>query len=80
MQAVLSGDVQPLEQLLMAYMSLQPLGVNHMKLGAELELRSLIRAQSVDVQPLGLARTMLPHRALFVVMSWKRMNPLCIGS
>ena len=80
MQAVLPGDVQPLEQLLIAYMSLQPLGVNHMKFGAEVELRSLINAQSVVAHPLGFARTILLQRALFVIMSWKRMNPLCIGS
>ncbi len=80
MQVVLSGVVQPFEQLLKAYMSLQPLGVNHIKLGAELEFRSLTSAQSVTVQPLGLASAILLQRAEFVVMSWKAMNPLCMGS
>src|SRR5919109_5656910 len=57
-------------------MSSQSLGLSHMKLGAEPELRSLIRAQSVTEQPVGFARTRLLQRAEFDVMSWKSTKPL----
>lgn len=56
--------------------SLQSLGVSHMKLGAEAELRSLIRTQSVTLQVLGFVRTNWLHRAVLVEISWKDMNGL----
>ena len=59
-------------------MSLQSLGVSHMKLGAEGELRSLMRAQSLTApQVVGFARTILLQRLVLLVMSWNATNPLC---
>jgi hypothetical protein len=49
---------------------LQSFGVSHMKFGAEPELRSLIKVQSVTLpQVLGFARTRLLQRAELLVMS-----------
>ena len=76
MQVLLSADVQPFEQPLAAFISLQSFGVSHMKFGAEFELRSLTRVQSVTPQPLGFARTMLLQRAALDVTSWNKMKPL----
>lgn len=76
MHAALPSDVQPLEQTLEPRMLSQSLGVSHIKFGAEPELRSLMRAQSVTAQPLGFARTRLLQRAEFDVISWNKMNPL----
>ena len=56
---------------------LQSLGVNHMKLGAEPEFRSSIRAQSVTEHPLGFARTMLEQRAALLRISAKDVKGLC---
>jgi len=48
-----------------------------MKFGADAELRSLIRTQSVTLpQVLGFARTSWLQRAALLVMSWKEMNGL----
>jgi hypothetical protein len=76
MQVLLSAVVQPFEQPLAAFISLQSFGVSHMKFGAEFELRSLTMLQSVTLQPLGFASTILSHRAALDVMSWNTMNPL----
>jgi len=57
----------------------QSFGVSHMKLGADPELRSLIKVQSVAEQPLGLARTTWEHLAGLLVMSVKNTNGLCSG-
>ena len=76
MHVLLSADVQPFEHPLAAFMSLQSFGVSHMKFGAEIEFRSLTRAQSATLQPLGFARTILLQRAALDVMSWNTMNPL----
>lgn len=69
--------VHPFEQPLWACMLSQLLGVSHMKLGAEPELRSLIRGQSTVLpQLLGFARTMLLQRVGFVKMSLNDTNGL----
>jgi hypothetical protein len=60
-------------------MLLQLLGVSHMKLGAEMEFRSLIKTQSLAEQLFGFARTSLEHRALLEAMSLKKTNGLCSG-
>jgi len=60
-------------------MLLQLFGVSHMKVGAEIEFRSLIKTQSVAEQLLGFARTSLEHRALLNAMSLKKTNGLCSG-
>ena len=60
MHVLLPPRVQPLLHPLQARISLQSLGVSHMKLGGEDELRSLMRAQSVTLpQLLGFASTIL---------------------
>jgi hypothetical protein len=66
-------------QVLAPCMSLQSLGVSHMKLGADAEFRSFTRAQSVTAQVLGFALIRLLQRAELVVMSWKTTNGLCWG-
>ena len=51
-----------------------------MKFGADVELRSLIRAQSVTVHvefDEGFARTVFRQRVLLKKMSWKAVKPLC---
>lgn len=74
----MSDDVP---QTLEPRMLLQSFGVSHMKFGADAEFRSLIRTQSVTLpQLLGFARTNWLQRAELLVMSWKTMNGLCIGS
>ena len=65
-----------MEQLLEPFMLSQSLGVSHMKFGAEPELRSLMRAQSVTAQPVGFASTRLLQRAESVVTSWNKTNGL----
>jgi len=56
-------------QMLAPCMSLQSFGVSHMKLGADAEFRSFMRAQSVTAQVLGFALIRLLHRAELFVMS-----------
>src|SRR6266542_714766 len=80
MHVLLPPLVQPLLHPLQERMSLQSLGVSHMKLAAgdEALLRSLMRAQSVTLpQPVGFARTILLQRLVLLVMSWNATNPLC---
>jgi len=68
---------EPVPQTLEPRILSQSFGVSHMKFGAEPELRSLIKAQSVTVpQVLGFARTRLLQRAALLVMSWKTMKGL----
>ena len=72
--------VQPFVHVLLPCMSLHTFGVSHMKLGAEDELRSLMRVQSVTLpQPLGFARTILLHLLVLLVMSRNWTNGLCRG-
>ena len=78
MHVLLPPRVQPLLHPLQARISLQSLGVSHMKLGGEDELRSLMRAQSVTLpQLLGFASTIFEQRLVLLVMSWNATNPLC---
>src|SRR5437773_11921316 len=78
MHVLLPPRVQPLLHPLQARISLQSLGVSHMKLGGEDELSTLIKAQSVTLpQLLGFASTILEQRPELLVMSWNATNPLC---
>src|SRR6267143_4808315 len=66
-------------QIWLPRMSLQSLGVSHMKLGALTValFRSLTMVQSIAApQLLGLASTSLLQRLVLFVMSWKTMNGL----
>jgi hypothetical protein len=72
--------VQPFVQTFVACILSQLFGVSHMKFRADAEFRSFTSAQSGTVQLLGFASTRLLQRAVLLVMSWKMMNGLWVGS